>query len=305
MKKFIKSFVLLLFPVSLLGQLTPVSDQYILNPMTINPAYAGRRGVLNIAAFYKQQWVGITGSPETVTLAGDAPLLDEKIGLGLIIVKDKVGVTKKTQFLTNYSYKIDLNEGNLSFGLGAGLITTNTKWSDLVVIDPGDENYLIDSKVFVIPDFRLGVYYSNQNYFAGFSIPRLLDYNFNSDKNKYSVKLSPDKYEYLINTGYVYDISAKARVYPSLLISYSPGEKLLYDINTHFSYVDKFWVGFSYRNKRSLAGFCQFQVNNQLRVAYTYNFDFGKLRSYSSGSHEIMLRYEFRYKVDVVTPLNF
>ncbi len=78
-----------------------------------------------------------------MTLAADAPLLDAKLGLGLIITNDKLGVTKETQFHTTYAYKINMGDGNLSFGLGAGLITTNTAWSDLVVLDPGDE-YLPD-----------------------------------------------------------------------------------------------------------------------------------------------------------------
>jgi type IX secretion system PorP/SprF family membrane protein len=83
--------LLLLLPLTLAGQLNPVSNQYVLNPLIINPAYAGNRGALNIAAFYRRQWVGISGSPETMTLAADAPFLDAKLGLGLIIANDKLG----------------------------------------------------------------------------------------------------------------------------------------------------------------------------------------------------------------------
>src|SRR5665647_1734167 len=167
MKRILKSFILLLIPISLAGQLSPVTSQYVLNPLSINPACAGNRGALNIAAFYRRQWAGITGAPETITLAADSPFLDSKLGLGLIISSDKIGVTKETHFLTNYSYKINMNKGILSFGLGAGLIATNTAWSDLVVLDPGDENFLNNSRVFIVPDFSFGVYYSGQNYFAG------------------------------------------------------------------------------------------------------------------------------------------
>ena len=305
MKTIIKILFLLLIPIGLFGQLTPVTNQYVLNPLTINPAYAGNRGALNIAAFYRRQWVGITGAPETITLAADAPLLDAKLGLGLIITSDKIGVTKETHYSTNYAYKIGLGEGNLSFGLGAGLITTNTAWSDLVVLDPGDEHYLVDSRVFVVPDFSFGAYYSYHNYFAGFSIPKLLGYNFDFDKNKYTLKVNPGQYYYLFNTGYVFNLTAKSKFFPSTLVTFSPGQKLLYDINAHFSFFDRLWVGASYRNNRSIAGLLQFAINNQLRVAYTYDFDFGRLGRYSSGSHEIMLRYEFRYKVNVVNPLIF
>jgi hypothetical protein len=56
---------------------------------------------------------------------------------------------------------------------------------------------------------------------------------------------------------------------------------------------------------RSMGALIQFAINNQLRIAYTYDFDFGQLGRYSNGSHEIMLRYEFHYKVEAVSPLNF
>lgn len=305
MRRIIKSVFFLLIPFSLSGQQPPVSNQYILNPVTINPAYAGNRGALNIGAFYRRQWAGITGAPETMTLAIDAPLLDAKLGLGLIIMNDKIGVTKETHFTSYYSYKISLGDGNLSFGLGAGLITTNTKWSDLIVIDPGDENYLVDSRVFVVPDFIFGTYYSYKNYFAGFSIPKLLGYKFNFDKNKYTLKVNPGQYYYLFNTGYVFNLNAKTKFFPSTLVSFSPGEKLFFDINANFSLYDRFWVGASYRNSRSVGTLLQFSLNNQFRVAYTYDFDTGRLGRYSNGTHEIMLRYEFRYKVNVTNPLVF
>lgn len=295
----------MLIPLSLSGQLTPVTNQYILNPLTINPAYAGNRGALNIAAFYRRQWVGITGAPETMVLSVDAPLLDAKLGLGLIIINDKIGVTKETQFKSYYSYKIDMGKGNLSFGLGAGLITTNTAWSDLEVLDPGDELYLIDSRVFFVPDFSFGVYYSDNSYFAGFSVPKLLGYRFDFNKNNYALDINPGEYNYLFNTGYVFNLTPKTKFFPSTLITFSPGEKILFDINAHFSLSDMLWVGASYRNNRSVAGLLQFAVSNQLRVAYSYEYDLGTLRRYSNGSHEIMLRYEFRYKVDVVNPLIF
>jgi type IX secretion system PorP/SprF family membrane protein len=277
----------------------------VLNPLSINPAYAGNRGALNIAAFYRRQWAGIPGAPETMTLAADAPFLDSKLGLGFSITNDKIGVTKETHFLTNYSYKINMDKGSLSLGLGAGLITTNTAWSDLVVLDPGDENFLTNSRVFVVPDFTFGAYYSNQNYFAGLSIPKLLGYKFNYDKNKYTLMVKPGNYNYLLNAGYVYTLNQKIKLFPSTLITISPGEKLLVDLNAYVSLNDRIWAGASYRNGRSLGALCQFAINNQFRVAYTYDFDFGKLGQYSNGSHEIMIRYEFKYKVKVVNPLNF
>lgn len=305
MKKALSIILLLFITLTSYPQLKPLSDQYILNPMTLNPAYAGNRGALSIAAFYRHQWVGIEGAPRTTTLVADAPFWDDRIGLGLMISNDRIGVTNEYSFTSMYSYKVTMGEGILSFGLGAGAITTNTRWSDLTTLDPGDDYYLIDSKVFVVPDFSFGVYYSVQNYFAGISIPRLLSYKYDYDRNKYDMTVDPEAYHYLFNTGYVFNVSERMRFFPSTLIYYSPGEKVLYDINANVSLMNLFWVGASYRNDRSIAAFFQFHVNDQLRIAYTYNYDLGKLSSYSSGTHEIMLRYEFRYRGDVVNPLVF
>lgn len=305
MKKNLLIFFLFLIPLGLLSQLSPVTNQYILNPLTINPSLAGNRGALNIAAFYRLQWVGIEGAPETSTLTVDTPLPYSRLGLGLMVSVDKVGVTKETRINTSYAYKIKIEEGNLSLGLGAGVITTNTAWSRLTVDDPGDEDYLISSRTFVVPDFSFGVYYSNRNYFGGISIPKLLRYRFNYDKNRYSLLFEPVNLDYLFYSGYSFNLSPGFSFLPSTLITFSPREQLLYDINAHFSISDRFWFGGSYRNKRSVTGLVQFAINYQLKVAYSYDFDFGRLNHYSSGSHEIMLRYEFRYKVKVANQLIF
>ena len=305
MKKLICLSVLALLPVMLMAQLTPVNDQYILNPLTINPSYAGSRGGLSVAAFYRQQWVGITGALRTMSLEVDAPVLSNRLGLGLFVVNDQIGVTKQTEFMTSYAFRISLGSGTLALGLGAGLVATNTAWSDLVVLDPGDEYYLIDSKVFVVPDFSFGAYYNVKNYFVSFSIPRLLGYKFDFDRNKYSLQFNPGQYNYVLTTGYMFPLGQKARFIPSALVSYSPGDRLLYDGSAHFILYDRLWLGATYRNNRSVTGLFQFSVNEQLKVGYTYDFDIGKLGRYSNGSHEIMLRYQFSFKVDAVNPMIF
>ncbi len=305
MKKLISLSVLIFLPMMLMGQLTPVTNHYVLNPLRINPSYAGSRGGLSVAAFYRQQWVGLDGAPRTMSLELDAPVLSDKLGLGLFVVNDKIGVTRQTEVMTSYAFRISVGNGTLAMGLGAGLVATNTAWSELIVLDPGDDYFLIDSKVFVVPDFSFGTYYSGKNYFLSFSIPRLLGYSFDFDKNKYSLKVEPGNYNYVVNTGYMFPLGAKARMMPSALVSYSPGDRLLYDGSLHFILYDRVWFGATYRSTGSVTALAQFAINNQLKMAYSYDFDFGKLGTYNNGSHEVMLRYEFRYKVDVINPLIF
>jgi type IX secretion system PorP/SprF family membrane protein len=282
-----------------------VTNNYILNQLTINPAYAGNSGALNIAAFYRRQWVGIAGSPETMKLITDFPLLGKKVGLGFILGSDKIGVTKSTKINTAYAYRIKMKKSSLSFGLGLGILTTNTKWSDLVVIDPGDENYLTDSRIFVVPDFNFGIYYSGNNFFTSVSIPNLVDYEFNYNTNKYNLDVSPGQYLYLISGGYSFSLGKKTVFTPSSLISFAPGTKATLDINSYFTFGNRLLLGASYRSTGSIIGMFQIGINSQMKLAYSYDFTLSELGRYNSGSHELMLRYEFKYKVNVVSPLEY
>jgi type IX secretion system PorP/SprF family membrane protein len=150
-------------------------------------------GVLNIAAFTEN-----TGRHQRDSRHFwlRTHFSDDRLGLGLLISNDKIGVTRETQFNSSYSYKIPMKKGTLSFGLGAGFVLTNSKWSELIVLDPGDENYLVDSKTFVVPNFSFGTYYSGLNYFASVSIPKLIGHKFDFNKNKYVLK-NTDEYSYV------------------------------------------------------------------------------------------------------------
>lgn len=305
MRKVLCIFIFISLLPGLRGQVAPFSDHYILNPMLINPAGAGLRGALSIAAVYRKQWVGIEGAPETIMILADSPLAGTRTGIGLSIIADKTGVTRETSIGGTYSYSIDMREGNLSFGLKAGFMATNTAWSDLFVLDPGDELYLVDSKTFIVPDFSFGAYLSTNRYYAGFSIPRLMGYDFIPEKNRYALKFDPRQYYYMFQGGYIVEYMQGIRFIPSALLVLSPGEKILADFNAHFNFSEKMWAGASYRTNNSLAGLFQFAISDQLKAAYSYYLDLGRFGRFSNGSHEIMLRFDFLIRADVVSPLIF
>jgi type IX secretion system PorP/SprF family membrane protein len=309
MKRIVLLFsVLILIAQGAKGQADPVTNQYVLNPVAINPAFSGGRGALNIFTFYGKQWVGIDGSPANLTVSLDAPFANQKLGLGLMISNDRVGVTKENMINTSYAYRIKIDEGVLAFGLGAGIVLTNTAYSDLIVLDPGDEIYLQDTKIFGVPNFSFGVHYSLYNFSAGLSIPRLLNYRFDFASNKYVFDNNAGSYSYLLNAGYKLEAAESINIYPSVLIRYASipdPSKFQFDINAHVSFYDKFWLGGSYRNKRSVAAMFQFQPTSQLRIGYSYNFEISQLGRYTNGSHEIMMNYLFKYRVEAVNPLNF
>ena len=295
----------IILPYLVCGQLYPLSNQYIFNALAINPAYSGSRETLSTSILYRNQWVGFEGSPETMTFTVHAPLRKDKIGIGFLLINDRIGVTKETCFIGNYAFRINLKNGKLALGLGAGITLINNTWADLIAVDRDDELLMNNSPTFVLPDFSMGTYYYTSQYFIGFSIPLFLIHKFNPATNKFKLHNDFSEYNYLINGGYIFEVKPDVKVLPSLLIRYNPGNSPQLDLNSHMIFKDKLWIGMSYRSKNTLIGMFQCQINNQFRVAYSYDFELGKLGRYNNGSHEIMLRYEFSYTIDVFSPRYF
>ena len=67
--------------------------QYMYNTVSVNPAYAGSRGHMSIAALHRSQWIGLDGAPQTQTLNLHSPIGYRGVGMGFSIVNDKIGPT--------------------------------------------------------------------------------------------------------------------------------------------------------------------------------------------------------------------
>src|SRR4051812_31473242 len=88
------------------AQQDPIYAQYLNNPLIINPAYAGSNNMFNAGIQYRRQWAGLDGNPTTVNFNSHMSVYQNRVGLGLMVIQDKIGDTKNTEFSTAYSYKI-------------------------------------------------------------------------------------------------------------------------------------------------------------------------------------------------------
>src|SRR6187399_2281757 len=105
------------------AQYEPQFTQYLNNELFINPAYAGSRGFAAASMLYRDQWVGIEGAPRTATFGFHSPFMHDKIGLGLSVMNDRIGVSNQTSAFFSYAYHLTATENSkLSFGLSGGFI---------------------------------------------------------------------------------------------------------------------------------------------------------------------------------------
>ena len=305
MNRFILSILAVLFPLQLLGQLFPLSDHYVYNALAINPAFAGCHDALSATISYRDQWVGFKDAPKSNMLSVHNPVYNDRIGLGLLIEKSSIGIYKETNFIGNYAYRMELRDGKLALGLGFGVTIFNIAWNELVATDADDVQLMNTPTSAFLPTFSLGTYYYTKKYFIGFSMPLFLSYEIDKGTGKYKIGNNFSGCNYFFTGGYEVGISPNVKLLPSLLIKYHPGNILQIDYNAQINLKDRLWMGIGYRNRDMLVGMLQFQLNYQLRMAYSYDYDLGSIGRYEDGSHEIILNYTFRYARKVVGPRQF
>ena len=305
MRKIISLILLVLIPVIVSGKLFSISDYHSNNSLAINPACAGSKEALCATVFYRTYQTGFEGSPETMTLAIHTPLKQERIGLGFLIMRDVIGITSETSFTGSYAYRMNLGVGKLAMGIGFGFMISNTSWNKLAALDPDDDLLFENYSSGILPDFSSGIYYSTRKFFLGFSVPLFINYEFNAKTEKYIPESDLTENNYFLNTGYTFDLHPDFKMLPSIMLRYHKASVAQIDIGTHILLKNKVWIGTIYRSKYVLAGVAQYQVNNQLKVAYSYDFIIGERSEYNFNSHEIMLNYIFNYKTKVSGPRHF
>ena len=305
MNRIILNILLIMFPLQLMGQMFPLSDHYVYDALGINPAFAGSHDALSATILYRNQWVGFTDAPKNYMLSVHAPVHNDKIGLGLLIEKNSIGIFKETSILGNYAYRMELNEGKLALGLGFGVTVYNTAWNELTATDANDVQLMNTPTSSVLPAFSLGTYYYTKKYYVGFSLPLFLSHELDKSTGKYEISNKMSDYNYLLSGGYDVVIGPKVKFLPSLLLKYHPNNAVQIDYNAQISLADKLWIGLGYRNKDIMVGMVQCQINYQIRMAYAYDFNMGGTGRYENGSHEIVLSYVFRYARNVMGPRQF
>ena len=285
--------LLLLFAVSakLYAQQDAMYSQYMFNMLAVNPAYAGSRDVISMTALQRWQWTKIEGAPRSSTFSADMPLAKERVGVGVQLFRDKVGVTSTTGMTGSYAFRIRFkNSGTLALGLQAGLVQYSANLLEVLpTTTTGSDAAFSQNINKVMPNFGSGIYYSTDKFYVGFSAPHLL----NNKLSKNTTAQSIQRKHYFAMAGVVLPISYRFKLKPSLLIKYVNGAPVEIDLNTNVWYKDILSIGVSYRTGDAVIGLFEIQATQKIKFGYAFDYTLTRLGKYSSGSHEIMLRYEF------------
>lgn len=265
-------------------------SQYMFNGLFINPAYAGSHPYATATALHRSQWTGMAGAPRTNLFGFDAPLLDNKMGLGFIFAHDQIGVSRDMEIAGHYAYRIRTGgDGHLAFGLKAGLSMYAANFGELVYWDAEDAVYQNDISNAPVGKFGFGMYWHNEYTFIGVSVPTIVaaDGKLTSD-----LPSAPDHYfkqHFYLNAGHVFELNENFLLKPSILVKYQQQAPPEVDLNLNALFKERFWLGAGYRTGDAVVAMIEYQVNHIFRVGYAYDMTTSALRRYNGGSHEVML----------------
>lgn len=269
--------------------------QYMYNTVSVNPAYAGSRGHISIAGLYRAQWVGLEGAPVTQTFNIHTPLGYRGLGLGLSAVNDEIGPTSETYLDLDFSYSLPVgtNDARVSFGIKASAHLLNVNFSELNQFTPGDD--LLQSNIDnqFSPNIGTGVYYHNQRFYAGLSVPRFLETeHFQEGPNPTTAK---EQMNFYFITGYVWDLNPFLKFKPAMLTKVVQGAPLQLDLSANFLLRDKFVLGAAYRWDAAFSGMAGFHISDEFMIGVAYDREITELgnAAFNDGSFEIILRYDF------------
>lgn len=302
MKKIIGGFMLIAASGAL-AQQDPQYNLYQFNQMVINPGYAGARDAIAIVADVRKQWVGIEGSPGTAAFSVHSPVLNNKLGIGLNVVSDRLGAKASNGIYANLAYILKLgNTSKLSFGARAGYAMYKFNFNEVKYKDADETAYTdLNSANRGSLDVDAGMYFRTNTFFAGISATHLnrgvlykgdfTSTNTAGNPTDYSLSFVMNPHVFL-TMGKSFVVNESFIIAPSLMVK-SVKAKTSMDLNLNFFVAKRVWLGAFFRQGYGFGALFQAYVTNQLRIGYSYDTGLGKQRVLG-GAHEIMIGFDIK-----------
>jgi type IX secretion system PorP/SprF family membrane protein len=294
MKQKLTLFVFVLLSAAAAAQYNPLQSQYMLNPLVLNPAYAGAQDFLSATMSYRRQWLGFDGAPETYAFTAHTPLRNRHLNLGFIVAQDNIAVLHRTQVEVAYAHRIRAGKFHLAAGFSPTISLLRNNWSEIQTNTSGDMSFQGTASELTYGS-GFGIYGGYGPFFLGGSSRFVV-----TERGEFFYKNQP----ILVYTGCTLTKQKRVGVMVSALGRYMYGYDYQADFNVLVTLRERIGFGVSWRMNDAVVGILNVRLNEQFRLGYSYDYTLSRLRNYSTGSHELVLRYDFGFKVSTTSPRN-
>lgn len=335
MKRILLIIFLIAFVLVSKAQQRPHYTQYILNNYILNPALTGIENYTDVKLSARDQWVGLNGAPRTCyfsihgpigkkdykttatsyNLPGENPrgknywqdyvASDPHHGIGFSVISDKTGLYSHFTADISYAYHIGISpRTNIAAGFSGGVSQISYDRAKANPSDPNDPALGNNSNIHrIVPDLNAGIWVYSADYFIGVAAQQVIPENVDFGNATDGFKLIP---HYFVTAGWRFLLSEEINAIPSVMMKYisDAPTKMQCDINLKLQYLDKLWMGGSYRMQDGYAAMIGVNINNTFNVGYSYDLTKTKLNTVSRGTHEFVLGFIIGNKYDDSCPRN-
>lgn len=300
MKKILLLIIITCCTLWCFAQQNPQHTQFMYNKIAYNPGYVGSLEATCITGIYRNQWLGLEGAPESQILNVEGAIAKNRVGLGLHLNRHTIGVTTNVLAATAYSYRFKVGKGALGIGLQGSFryLENNYRDSRIQSTQPIGIDVAIpnESRNKFVPNFGTGIYYNTDQFYAGFSIPQILENNIDLTDEK-TIESSEVRHLYLM-AGAVFKLNEKTGLQPQILMKYATNAPIDADINLSLVFLNKYTFGATYRTGgdgdgtgESIDILLSGQIAKNLILGFSYDITLSDLNNYSTGSIEALIRY--------------
>lgn len=280
------------------AQQDPIFTQYMYNGQVLNPAYAGIWEKAGFTALVREQWAGINRAPLTESISLHSPLNNESVGMGLNIVNDTYGREKRLSILADYAYEVNLTPWRrLRFGIKFGFTNYKNPLTEYQLYPDGeyDPAFSQDIELRFLPNFGVGAFLYEDNYYIGLAVPKLVENDFSYNYQNYSTQ-SEIRTLYL-NGGYVFFLDPLSRLIfkPTLLMRASWDTPLQFDVAANLLIYERLWIGLMWRTRNAVCVSTMWLVNKNLRVGFAMDIAITDIFPYQNGTYEFTLGWDMDF----------
>jgi type IX secretion system PorP/SprF family membrane protein len=255
---------------------------------------------LSINGVYRSQWIGIPGNPVQQNVNAHMPFYLLNGAFGISINNESIGAEKTTAASVSYNYVLDTDYGLFSFGGGVGMLQKSLDGTILKTpegeyegptINHLDGNLPNGLEHGISPQFSAGIYYAGDYFEGGIAVNQLVLGNINFGESiTYHPKAAVNVFgEYFIES---LDL---VKIYPGFFVQ-SDFVQTQIEGSVRIVYDDFVTGGLSVRGYSqntldALVIFGGLKLSDHLTIAYAYDLTLSALNQASSGTHEVMLKY--------------
>lgn len=306
------------------SQQLPQYSQYQRNQIMFNPGAAGSYDFIDITVGGRYQWVGFDNAPKTAYIYGSTvinkpkvrynpslrtsagPVANPKVSTGRVkhavggqIVMDQYGAFQKMSFAGIYAIHLPVTEkSNISLGTKLGLsnnqflqdravvLTQMPGYNGPAMTDPEYDAFIANQSSLNYFDLGMGLYYYSDDMYIGISADQLTRdmVSFGSGTANFDPNM-----HFNVSAAYKIPMGDNFTLMPSVIAKFMSPAPLSIEGGLQLEYKEWIWGGLSYRHTDAAIIMVGMNINEKFKFGYSYDLTLSQIKTYSTGSHEIIL----------------